>query len=92
MVLGVDAGCRYESFDLELQVGQGLVLYTDGVTEAFNHELQPFGLERLENAVLSQIGLPAQELAQAIAGRVIEFQEQRDLSDDMTILTLKRIR
>jgi len=92
MVLGVDAGCRYESFELELQVGQGLVLYTDGVTEAFNHELQPFGLERLENAVLSQIGLPAQELAQAIAGRVIEFQEQRDLSDDMTILTLKRIR
>jgi serine phosphatase RsbU (regulator of sigma subunit)/transcriptional regulator with GAF, ATPase, and Fis domain len=91
MVLGVEDGCEYESFKLELEVGQGIVFYTDGVTEAFDPKQQPFGIARLENTILSQTDLSAQELADSIACRVIEYQEHRDLSDDLTVLTLKRL-
>jgi serine phosphatase RsbU (regulator of sigma subunit)/transcriptional regulator with GAF, ATPase, and Fis domain len=90
MVLGVDVTVEYESFDLDIQVGQGLVLYTDGVTEAFDPDQRPFGIARLEHTILSQAELPAQQLADTIAERVIEYQRQQELSDDMTLLTLKR--
>jgi serine phosphatase RsbU (regulator of sigma subunit)/transcriptional regulator with GAF, ATPase, and Fis domain len=92
MVLGVEYGSDYQSYETQLETGQGFAFYTDGVTEAFDPDQHPFGRDRLEHAVLSQAEMPAQQLADQIARRVIDYQGQRDLSDDMTILIVKRCR
>ncbi|MEJ2013576.1 MAG: SpoIIE family protein phosphatase, partial [Anaerolineales bacterium] len=90
MVLGVEYESDYASFEAQLEIGQGLAFYTDGVTEAFDPGQQPFGKARLEHTILSQAEMPAQQLADQIAQRVTDFQGQSDLSDDMTILIVKR--
>jgi len=90
MVLGVDESLTYANHELNLAVGDTLVLYTDGVTEAFDEDEQPFGLARLENTLMGEGNLPAQELADMITERVFAHQGQRDLLDDLTVLTLRR--
>ncbi len=90
MVLGVDPHLSYANHEVELSPGDTFVLYTDGVTEAFDPDDQPFGLARLESCLMGEADLPAQELADIITERVFAHQGQRDLSDDLTVLTLRR--
>jgi hypothetical protein len=52
IVLGVEANAEYSSSVVEMKPGQLLVLYTDGVTEAYGGERGMFGLSRLRNLVL----------------------------------------
>ena len=47
LVLGRDAGGRVSGAQLQLRAGDRLVLYTDGVTEAFNPADEAYGDERL---------------------------------------------
>jgi sigma-B regulation protein RsbU (phosphoserine phosphatase) len=91
MVLGVDLDLSYDNYEVELSPGNTFVLYTDGVTEAFDPQDQPFGLSRLESCLMGEADLPAQDLADIITERVFAHQGQRDLSDDLTVLTLRRI-
>ena len=90
MVLGVDPNLSYDNYEVELPPGNTFVLYTDGVTEAFDPQDQPFGLSRLESCLMGEADLLAQELADIITERVFAHQGQRDLSDDLTVLTLRR--
>jgi sigma-B regulation protein RsbU (phosphoserine phosphatase) len=91
MVLGVDPDLSYANYEVKLSPGNTFVLYTDGVTEAFDPQDQPFGLSRLESCLMGEADLPAQDLADIITERVFAHQGQRDLSDDLTVLTLRRI-
>jgi serine phosphatase RsbU (regulator of sigma subunit)/transcriptional regulator with GAF, ATPase, and Fis domain len=90
MVLGVDPDLSYANYEVKLSPGNTFVLYTDGVTEAFDPQDQPFGLSRLESCLMGEADLPAQDLADIITERVFAHQGQRDLSDDLTVLTLRR--
>lgn len=49
--LGVDVGEIYPDRSIELQPGDTLVLYTDGIVEARNESDENFGVERLEAAI-----------------------------------------
>ncbi len=91
MVLGVDPGVTYQSHVLTLEPGELLVLYTDGVTEAFNERWEPFGVHRLESLILGLSEWTASGVASAIEARVLEFTGQRDLSDDLTVVVLQRM-
>ncbi|MFV9673957.1 MAG: SpoIIE family protein phosphatase [Anaerolineales bacterium] len=89
IVLGVEADAEYSSSVIEMKPGQLLVLYTDGVTEAYGGERGIFGLSRLRNLVLGLDDWEANHVVDAIVKRVIQFRGQPDLSDDLTVLTLR---
>lgn len=91
MVLGVEKGIRYKTHRIELEPAQLLVLYTDGVTEAANERQEFFGLHRLESLILGSEPWRAQEVANRIEQRVKDFCGMRDLSDDLTAVTLLRL-
>jgi serine phosphatase RsbU (regulator of sigma subunit)/predicted enzyme related to lactoylglutathione lyase len=69
--------------------GDTFVLYTDGITEAFNHSGEEFGEERLVEALHRHRGLCCQELLGSILEEVRKFStlEQRD---DMTLIVARR--
>jgi len=74
---------------IDLQKGDLLVLYTDGVTEAMNTDNQEFGRERLETLIQQVEGLPVQEVIQKIRLSLEEFSEGKPLTDDTTIVISK---
>ncbi len=69
--------------------GDVLLLYTDGVTEAFNTRDEEFGAQRLAEVVLQSVDVPARDLVRAVRSAVEAFAEGRALDDDTTILACR---
>ena len=74
---------------INLSEGDLLVLYTDGVTEAHNHDRSDFGLERLEAVVRQNAHLPSSEVVRAVRQELEQFLNGKPLEDDTTVLALK---
>ena len=72
---------------VELQPGESLVFYTDGVSEA-RCDGNLFGEERLMDLVKGCVGLAAAEIAERIEADVLEFRDS-PVSDDMAVLVLR---
>jgi len=69
-----------------LRSGQGLVLYTDGVTEA-RRTGELFGEARLLDVVTRLVDLPSQEMAEGVREAASAFAGQ--LGDDLEVLVLR---
>ena len=87
LALGVEGGQAYETARVTLDPGAAAVLFTDGLLEA-RREGELFGEERLDEALARHAGLPARELAKALADECRAFAG--DLGDDLAIVVLKR--
>ena len=72
-----------------VQRGDSVVLFTDGVTEAMNKAGEMFGQERLQRLIRDHARLPVQELTHKIVTEVTSFQQTR--ADDITIVILRKI-
>ncbi|MDQ3914546.1 MAG: SpoIIE family protein phosphatase [Actinomycetota bacterium] len=85
LVLGVEEDARYKSGHVELDPGDMLVLYTDGVTEAPRLG-QPFGQGRFMDLIKDWgMGTPG-ELVQAIRRAVEAWTQDGELRDDLALL------
>ena len=78
-----------EERTLEIAVGDLLVLYTDGITEAMNEESDLFGEERLSRLLEEQAHLSTEELREQILGGVEAFVGGAEQHDDMTLVLLR---
>ena len=81
----------YSQDTLQLAVGDTLVLFTDGVPEAFNPENEAYGEERFEQLLHTVGGQDCRAIIDATLQNVAEFVGDAPQSDDITMLTLKRI-
>jgi sigma-B regulation protein RsbU (phosphoserine phosphatase) len=86
--LGVSPDSRYEVAEQELQRGDQIVFYTDGITEAQNQHGELFGIERLDQA-LENCSLEAQSLLDSVLASVAEFTDGRAADDDRTIIVAR---
>ncbi|WP_308777087.1 SpoIIE family protein phosphatase [uncultured Bacteroides sp.] len=91
-IVGVFDDFVYTNSTLTLEPGDALILYTDGVTEAFNEEKQQFGEKGLEKTLKSVPGADSKEIIEAIKEDVTDFSGNEPQSDDITILSLKRLK
>jgi sigma-B regulation protein RsbU (phosphoserine phosphatase) len=89
--LGMFRETRYYEHFLQLESGQILVLYTDGITEAMNEDLEEFGRDRLAECVRSGKDLKATELVELIHQEVLTFTGEQGLEDDGTLFILKAL-
>ncbi|MEN8217932.1 MAG: SpoIIE family protein phosphatase [Pseudomonadota bacterium] len=78
--------------DTKVQLNQGdvVVLYTDGITEAENIEGKFYGLERLCEVVKQNWQRTAQEILHSVIEDVKQFIGNQKVFDDITLLVLKR--
>jgi sigma-B regulation protein RsbU (phosphoserine phosphatase) len=91
MVLGVDEATRYHQRTMQLQAGDLILLYTDGVTDALDAQGQEFGLERLRRIMLDHCNASAADLAAALDRAVTEFTSAAAHFDDITVVVAKRL-
>ncbi len=75
---------------MTLASGDGLVLYTDGVTEAENAEHHLYGLERLCAVISRNWNGAAEQIKEAVVTDVRAFIGNAPIHDDMTVVVLKR--
>jgi serine phosphatase RsbU (regulator of sigma subunit) len=95
LVLGlkIDDGERFEKLleevTLPLGIGDVVLLFTDGLTEAMNAAGEPFGEERLAALVEEHGDLPFEELRERILREIRAFVGGAGLHDDLTLVLLK---
>ncbi|MGV8042360.1 MAG: SpoIIE family protein phosphatase [Thermoanaerobaculaceae bacterium] len=88
--LGLLPGSTYAPAEVGLQAGDLLVLYTDGYTEAENREAEEFGQERLLTTCVELRSSPLPAFASALDAALDAFTGGAVLSDDRTLLLLRR--
>jgi phosphoserine phosphatase RsbU/P len=88
MVLGLFEAWSTTTCERQLHPGDTLVIYTDGVIEATNHQDQEFGNERLLATMREHRHLPAADLVTTIHAEVQRFSAG-SLSDDLTVVVAK---
>jgi phosphoserine phosphatase RsbU/P len=87
--LGFEPGLEFERTDLTLQHGDALILYSDGVTEAFNPQEELYGDKRL---IADTAGLPGQSatgIMTNLLARVRAHANGAPQSDDIAIMVVK---
>ena len=91
--LGMTPGERFNRTlkieELELQPGDAIVLYSDGITEAVDSTMEQFGEGRLVRAVESADGKPAEESRAAILRDLAAFVGAAPARDDVTLVVLR---
>jgi serine phosphatase RsbU (regulator of sigma subunit) len=75
---------------VHLELGDGIVLYTDGITEAENPDGNLYGLQRLRDIAQKMWSQPARNVQQAIVEDVKKHLAGTASDDDITLLVLKR--
>jgi serine phosphatase RsbU (regulator of sigma subunit) len=82
---------EFASAEITLGVGDVLVLYTDGITEAINPDEELYGIERLEAACKRHIEQPLEELARSLEQDLEQFAAGVEFADDRTIVMARRL-
>ena len=94
MALGIDSGSVFDrltaDFDVSLETGDCLVLYTDGVTEALDAEGYEFGLERTAQSVRASAGKGASAIVTRVIDDVRNFSGSQPQNDDITLIAIHK--
>jgi phosphoserine phosphatase RsbU/P len=89
VAVGILADRAYEPQECRLEPGDRLVLYSDGVTEAFSSAREMFEEERLQEVVAAHGQESAGQIVAAIVEAVREHAGAEPQSDDITVLVLR---
>lgn len=92
LVVGGFEDFSYKSESAQLDPGDSLFLYTDGITEAFDAKEQPFGDERLEDSLVELYHDDAKTIIEGVYADLGDFIGDTTQSDDITMVVVKRLK
>jgi len=90
VVLGVLREATFESTDARLEPGQRLLLFTDGLSEAFNPSDEEYGEEQLGVFLKNNSSRTQEDLVTRMIKAVLEHCGPTPPTDDMTIMSVER--
>ncbi len=91
MVVGAFPQAHYEERTLQLEPGDLLIAFSDGVTEPENEFGEMFGDHRFAETIAQCAGLEPQQVAETIADAAVKFTGSAELQDDLTLLVARRL-
>jgi hypothetical protein len=91
VVLGLIEDTTYVEHRVDLNAGDALVVYSDGISEAMNESEDFFDDERLVAAVRQTAGLAAEATGRRVLDAVSAFVGEAAPSDDMSLIVIKRV-
>ena len=89
LVIGAMEGVKYRSYELQLQPGSKLFVYTDGIAEATNIRNELFGTERLVEVLQAHSDAAPTEILHEVDAAVGRFVGEAPQFDDMTMLCIE---
>ena len=89
LVLGLLPDVNYENEETQLEPGDLLVTFTDGVNEAMNLDEEEFGDDRLEELLINNRHKSAQEVFDIVMDAINDFTEGAPQHDDITLVVYK---
>ncbi len=90
-VLGILPTIDYKEHQAKLEEGDGLIIYSDGVTEANNPEGDEFEIEGLAKAVIEVRSLAAKDVIRQINEALVDYTAGAPQSDDITLIVARRV-
>ena len=89
LVIGGLEGMKYPEYEIRLEPGDKLFLYTDGVPEAADAEEQMFGLDRMLDALNEAPDAPPREILKNVRRATDRFVKDAEQFDDLTMLCIE---
>jgi phosphoserine phosphatase RsbU/P len=90
-VLGILPTTEYKEHQAKLEEGDGLIIYSDGVTEAINPAGAEFEIEGLAKAVIEVRSLAATDVIRHINEALVGYTAGAPQSDDITLIVARRV-
>jgi len=90
-MVGAIDGMEYHESRLQLEKGDTLIMFTDGVNEAMNEQLEEYGDDRFKSILAKLAGQSCQQVIDGVRADVKAFTGEAEQSDDITLLALKRL-
>jgi sigma-B regulation protein RsbU (phosphoserine phosphatase) len=87
--LGVSERSIYSTGRTAVQAGDGIFLFTDGVTEAMDSTGKMFSEERLMNFLANQKDFKPEKITQATLAEIINFSAGTPQADDITVMAIR---
>jgi sigma-B regulation protein RsbU (phosphoserine phosphatase) len=91
LTLGLLPGEPFETGETCIELGDALVLYTDGVVEPADDRDADFGLDGLERVVREHLRRPAAETLGAVVEATRTFSGREHYEDDFTLVVARRV-
>ncbi len=91
VIVGALKGIVFKENTLQLEHGDTLVMFTDGVTEALNPAKKEFGTSRLDQILRSMGGKSCQQIVESVRAGIADHIGEAEQSDDITMLVVKRL-
>ena len=88
-VIGGIEGMKYTQYEIQLNPGDKLVLYTDGITEAMDPDRKMFGTGRMIEALNKAKDASADTILKTVRESIQVFVKDTEQFDDMTMLCLE---
>ena len=89
LVIGAMGGIRYRDYELQLEPGAKLFVYTDGVAEATNSRNELFGTQRLVEVLIQNDNSSPPDILKNVKSAVDEFVGDAPQFDDLTLLCVE---
>jgi sigma-B regulation protein RsbU (phosphoserine phosphatase) len=94
MALGIDSGDVFErvtrDFTLQMDSGDCLILYTDGVSEALDTKGNEYGLNRMIQCVQAAAGKGAPAIRKHLTDDLLDFIGNHPQNDDITLIIIRK--
>ncbi len=87
--LGIRRQVKFEQMQMALQPGDLLVFYTDGIVDMVNEAVEPFGFERLQEAIKKHARVALQELPRRLTVEAENYTGVREHIDDLTLMVVR---
>ena len=90
-MVGAIEGIEYHDEKLQLEKNDALILFTDGVSEAMSTSFEEYGDERLVNVLQVVPSHNCRDIINTVLADVSSFTQGTEQSDDITMLTIKKL-
>ena len=91
MIVGAFQFATYEAASLNMNPGDVLLAYSDGLTEAENPQGEMLGEEAVKKVILAAAPTGSQQLEQKLLATIQSFTAGRSLTDDITLIIVERV-
>ena len=89
LILGMMPNMLYEQEATQLQSGDWIIMFTDGISEAMNDKNEEFEERRIEEIVSKNLTASAEKMMNKLYAAVKNFTEDVPQSDDITMIVVK---